>query len=60
MNESIPGFLENIIVESINIVSTISWREERKPIIVAVSSLLISRYYIDYLVVLLHQLKHNV
>lgn len=48
MNESLPGFLDNIIVEGISIVSTISWREERKQIIIAVSTLLISGYYIYY------------
>ena len=45
MATTLPGFLDNIIVEAITIVETISWRSERKSLIIAVSTLLISKYF---------------
>ena len=44
MNESSPGFVESILLESLPIIKTIAWRDERKPIFMAVCTLLHTKY----------------
>lgn len=40
MNEAFPGFIEGVLIESLPIIKTIAWRDERKPIFIAVCTLL--------------------